>query len=115
MFWIFKSNLDIAPSNGGRASVTREKTRTMKVSNLTSPKTGREVPNQFVIRDNGTEWFQSYQSIIGKWEDGTIYLDEYYWDYSTTTSKYRNRWLGLTSQEVKRAINKGEIKLANLN
>ena len=115
MFWIFKSYFDIAPSNGGRASVTREKTRTMKVSNLTSPKTGREVPNQFVIRDNGTEWFQSYQSIIGKWEDGTIYLDEYYWDYSTTTSKYRNRWLGLTSQEVKRAINKGEIKLANLN
>jgi hypothetical protein len=102
-------------SNGGRASVTREKNRTMKVSNFISPKTGREVPNQFVIRDNGTEWFQSYQSIIGKWEDGTIYLDEYYWDYSKTTIKYRNLWLGLTSQEVKIAINKGEIKLANLN
>jgi hypothetical protein len=32
MFWIFKSNSDIAPSNGGRASVTRDKTRTMKNS-----------------------------------------------------------------------------------
>lgn len=87
----------------------------MKVSNFKSPKTGREVPNQFVIRDNGTEWFQSYKSIIGKREGGIIYLDEYYWDYSRTTSKYRNLWLGRTSQDVKREINKGEIKLVNLN
>jgi hypothetical protein len=41
MFWIFKSNLDIAPSNGGRASVTRDKTRTMKkVDFLKTPKLG---------------------------------------------------------------------------
>lgn len=87
----------------------------MEVCNLTSPNTGKPVPSQVVIRHNGTEWFSSYDTIIGKWENGTIYLDEYYWTFSKTTSKYRNRWLGLTNQEVKEAIRKGEIKLANLN
>jgi len=41
MFWIFKSYLDIAPSNGGRASVTRDKKRTMKkIDFLKTPKLG---------------------------------------------------------------------------
>ena len=87
----------------------------MEVCSLTSPNTGKPVASQVVIRHNGTEWFSSYDTIIGKREDGTIYLDEYYWTFSKTTSKYRNRWLGLSNQQVKEAINKGEIKLANLN
>lgn len=87
----------------------------MEVRNLTSPNTGKAVPSQVVIRHNGTEWFSSYDTIIGKWEGGTIYLDKRFWDYSKTTSKYRNRWLGLINQEVKEAVSNGEIKLVNLN
>lgn len=87
----------------------------MKVYNLTSPVSGREVANQFEIIDNGKRYFQSYSSIICLVENGNITLDEYYWDYSKTTSKYRNRFLGMTTSEIKKAIADGSIKLANLN
>jgi hypothetical protein len=54
MFWIFKSYLDIAPSNGGRASVTRDKTRTMKtVSFVKVPKLGDVIK----VYDKGGYYF----------------------------------------------------------
>lgn len=86
----------------------------MKVYNLTSPR-GTVVPNQFEIHHDGKRYFQSYQSIIAVIEDGKITLDSYYWDYSVTTSKYRNIFTGLTTEETKRLIKSGEIKLENLN
>jgi hypothetical protein len=54
MFWIFKSYLHIAPSNGGRASVTRDKTRTMKtVSFVKVPKLGDVIK----VYDKGGYYF----------------------------------------------------------
>jgi len=87
----------------------------IKVKNMVSRASNKEVANQFIINHDGVEWFQSYGSIIGKWEGQDIYLDEYYWDYSRTTSKWRNQWLGLDSGEVRKEIAEGRIKLVNLN
>lgn len=92
-----------------------------KVRSLCSPKTGREVPNQFVIFIGDREYFQSYSSIIGyidrsdKSGSVEIVLDENYWDYSRTTTKYRNEWLGWDTAKTRENIAKGVIKLANLN
>lgn len=88
----------------------------MKVENMTSPRSGREVANQFVITgDNGAQVFQSYGSIIAKIEGGRVTLDEFYWDYSRTTSKYRNEFLGEDTETTRKKIASGEYTLTNLN
>lgn len=67
----------------------------MKVTNMTSRSSGRKIPNQFIIRDNKTSrtTFQSYDSMIVTidYQSNTISLGEN-WDYSMTTSKYRNQF-----------------------
>ena len=87
----------------------------VKVSNLTSPRSGRDVPNQFEIRVGNIRYFQSYQSTIVKIEDGGVFLDEFYWNYSRTTTKYLNQYLGQNTKEIKEGIQSGSIKLINLN
>tara|TARA_S200002703_G_scaffold152574_1_gene153116 strand:+ start:194 stop:457 length:264 start_codon:yes stop_codon:yes gene_type:complete len=86
----------------------------MKVENMTSTR-GNTVPNQFIITDNGDEYFQSYRSIIAKRSEGKIYLDDYFWDYSVTTGKYRNEFLGEGIAETRKKIASGEYVLTNLN
>lgn len=90
----------------------------MKVSNMTG-KNGRAIPNQFIIDEGFVEYFQSYDSVIVKREYGpngeTIYLDENYWDYSVTTGKYRNQFLGETKKETQAKIDSGEYILTDLN
>lgn len=77
----------------------------MKVKNMESA-SGREVPNQFEITDDaGVVWFQSYRTIIAKFDHGETTLDSAFWDYSRTTGK----------RETERKIKSGEYKLANLN
>ena len=99
---------------------------TTKVKQLTN--------NQFIITDdNGNKYFQSYDSIIVKqtqtkvvnryskkesedfkWID-TTYLDKTYWNYSKTTSKYRNQFLGETTKETQAKIDSGKYILTDLN
>ena len=86
----------------------------MRVKNMVS-KNGNFVPNQFVIWDEDKVYFQSYRSIIAKIEDGKTYLDENFWNYSRTTSKYRNDFLRLTTDETKAKIKSGEFVLTDLN
>jgi hypothetical protein len=85
----------------------------MKVSNAWG------VPNQSIIHTPEATYFQSYNSIIVKTthEDGkrVVVLDEVFWNYSKTTSKYRNSFLGETSKEVAAKISSGEYQLENLN
>ena len=89
----------------------------MKVSNLKSSASGKSVANQFHIVDNdGNVYFQSYDSIIVKIErTGQVYLDERYWDYSVTTGRYRNQFLGESKAETAKKINEGQYILADLN
>lgn len=87
----------------------------MKVRNMRSPRTGIEVANQFIIEYGGQTIFQSYDVIIAIKEGRKIVLDKNYWNYSRTTSKYRNEFTGMTTEETKKAIKSGEIKLVDLN
>lgn len=90
----------------------------MKITQMTSSK-GNPVANQFIINDSEFTAFQSYDSIIVKtvFEDGVrvTYLDDKYWDYSKTTGKYRNQFLGENKKETEAKIASGEYKLADLN
>ena len=86
----------------------------MKVENMYSPN-GNKVANQFIITDNGDEYFQSYRSIIAKRSKGKIYLDDYYWNYSVTTGKYRNEFLGERIADTRKKIASGEYILTDLN
>lgn len=87
----------------------------MKVRNMTSNNTGRGIPNQFIIEADDGIYFQSYNSIIAKKHQCKIYLDEHYWNYSTTTGKYRNQFLGETKKETEAKIKSGEYVLCDLN
>jgi hypothetical protein len=88
---------------------------TLKIKNMVSPN-GNVVANQFNITSRDGAYFQSYDSlIIYQSNDGKTYLDETYWDYSRTTGKYRNQFLGETKAETQAKIDSGEYKLANLN
>ncbi len=89
----------------------------MKVEQIISNSSNRAIANQFELYDdNGNRFFQSYDSIIIKWSnDGKIYLDQRYWDYSTTTGKYRNQLLFETKKETQKKIDSGEYTLTDLN
>jgi hypothetical protein len=86
----------------------------MKIKNLTSPR-GNEVPNQFQIETPNAIYLQSYDSIIAKKEGGNTYLDERYWNYSRTTSKYRSLFLGESTKETQNKINNSVYILTDLN
>ena len=90
----------------------------IKAKNIISDR-GNPITNQIIIDDNkkDTETFQSYNSIIAikEYMPLKITLDDYYWNYSRTTSKYRNMFLNETTEETKRKIKDGTYKLANLN
>ena len=99
----------------------------MKVRNMTSSK-GNPAPNQFTIDTPGpVNWmsglktgsgtlFQSYDSaIVFKEYNGRVYLDVNCWNYSVTTGKYRNQFLGENKKETEKKVRSGEYVLANLN
>ena len=44
-----------------------------------------------------------------------IYLDQKYWNYSNTTGKYRNIFLGETIKDTKAKIKNGTYILTDLN
>ena len=91
----------------------------MKVENITS-NNGNKIANQFVITDDKqNEYFQSYRSMIVKkdyeGDQVKIYLDQRYWNYSNTTGKYRNIFLGETIKDTRAKIKSGEYILTDLN
>jgi len=99
--------------------------RLLKVENMRSS-SGRSVPNQFIINMDTSgsyfsETFQSYSSAIArkvydrKRNRTQIVLDKNYWDYSVTTGKYRNQFLGEGIAETRKKIKSGEYKLVDLN
>jgi len=83
---------------------------------------GNAIPNQFLIK--GVEYkgqigcvFQSYSSIIAfrPASGAAVILDREKWDYSTTTGKYRNIFLGESKRDTERKIKSGEYILDDLN
>jgi hypothetical protein len=88
----------------------------MKVENMTNNK-GKSAPNQFIIRTGTEIVFQSYNSVIVKIDRATnkTYLDSKYWDYSQTTGKYRNIFLGEEKKHTEKKIKEGIYTLTDLN
>ena len=87
----------------------------MKVYNMRSSK-GNQIANQFEIYDKKGKYFQSYNStIVFINNKGQVYLDKYYWDYSKTTGKYRNIFLGEDKKQTENKIKNKIYKLKNLN
>lgn len=93
----------------------------LEVKNLTSPRSGLAVANQFIIFDytNGIITFQSYTSCIAEYniENGSLKLYPKY-NYSRTTSKYLYQFLqeytdcNITcKKELEKVINNGIIQL----
>ena len=95
----------------------------MKVENMRSERTGKAVANQFLIRDRGCIWYQSYKSIIGIiTPDNILLLDKNKWDYSRTTAKYRNAFVATyfnskyaSAKGIKEGIKEGKIIMTGLN
>lgn len=87
----------------------------VNVNNLTSPRTGNPVANQFEIRVGDAIYFQSYRTMIAKKEGGVITLDSNALDYSRTTSKYLYQFLGMDRKEILKDIKCGIIKEEDLN
>ena len=93
--------------------------------NFTNESTGKAIPNQFIITDGKTKAFKSYDSIIaeqrgagGGFDDVVIFGKDY--NYSTTTSKYLNRFLEMlgykeiaNSRDREKAIERGMFYSGN--
>ena len=87
----------------------------VKVYNMIS-NSGNTIANQFEIYTDKGKYFQSYRSIIVFVDNkGQVFLDDYYWNYSRTTSKYRNIFLNDDTNSIKEKIKSGEYKFKNLN
>lgn len=69
---------------------------------------GKEVPDQFEIYyeedNNHYKIFQSYNSMIVKWENGKIIEIGNNWDYSRTTGKYRNLLTRMDKKEFEKML-----------
>lgn len=85
------------------------------VNNMQSSR-WNDVPNQFEIETPEGQYFQSYDStIIFIDKAGQVWLDEWTWEYSVTTGKYRNQFLGEDKKETMKKIKSWEYKVTNLN
>lgn len=88
----------------------------MIINNMVSDK-GNKIPNQYVIKLNNCNAFQSYETVIAirnydsfhkRWE---VFLNKEYYNYSKTTSKYRNKYLGLKTKQIEQKIKSKEFIL----
>lgn len=88
----------------------------ISVQNMNSPKSGHPVANQFIIQTEEGKYFQSYWTIIAFIDlTGHVTLDSEDWNYSRTTGKYRNIFLGENTAETRKKINNGTYSTAPLN
>lgn len=86
---------------------------------------GNPLANQQIMSSNLGQMFVSYGTNIcykskQTYKDGDVIrpkyiFDEFYWNYSRTTSKYRNEFLGFGVNECRKGIKEGWIQLTNLN
>ena len=87
----------------------------MRVVQMTNDK-GKAIANQMIVMIDGKRYFQSYNAVICEIDDdGNVYLDPKFWDYSRTTSKYLNKFLGLDSGQVRDYLDQGLYQFKNLN
>lgn len=61
-----------------------------------------------IISTNEGNFLYSYGTLIAGKVNGQVYLNEKYWDYSNTTGKHRNEFLGEGIAETRKKIKSGE-------
>lgn len=89
------------------------------ITNIKSPRSGKSVPNQFVVEINNCKFFQSYNSVIAKVNMNGITLSSA-WDYSNTTRKYLYEFLrgygygGLSRKKVQQLIDEKVFKFKDV-
>ena len=80
--------------------------KNLKVQNVNN--NGREVSNQFEIfyeeKNKNYKIFQSYGSMIIKWENRIIVEVGIDWDFSRTTGLYRNILTKTTKKEFEKML-----------
>jgi hypothetical protein len=60
--------------------------------------------------------FQSYQTVVAFTSYcGNHFIDERYYKYSKTTSKYLSEFLGSSAKEIAKAIKSGDIRLCSIH
>ena len=78
----------------------------LTITNL--EKNGRSIVNQFLIYyyKNGKKYkiYQSYSSMILKWENDILIEVGLGWDYSKTTGKYRNILMGMDKKQFEKIL-----------
>lgn len=74
-------------------------------------------PNYLVIDTDDGQYLQSYRSIIAfqPLNGEKLKLDKNKWDYSATTGKHRNDFLGEKKAETEEKIKSGIYELIELN
>lgn len=96
----------------------------LKVWNLSSPRSGHPVCNQYGINNGGVYYFQSYGLECAVYyynaeKKRRVLKLGCYWDYSRTTLKYFRVWLneigaykyaGLSTNEIRKMIKEGRIE-----
>ena len=87
-----------------------------KVITMTTHGGNPAAEQRIIVDGEGNRTFQSFNSLIAtKDRHGKVTLDETYWDYSRTTTKYLRQFINDSSINIRQAIDQGQFKLANLN
>lgn len=63
-----------------------------------------------IISTNEGNFLYSYGTLIAGKVNGQVYLNERYWNYSNTTGKHRNEFLGEGIAETRKKIKSGEYQ-----
>lgn len=116
-YWRVCFNLGIFDFNDREykmRAITKQLKATIIVENMVS-NAGNDVPNQFIIITDYGRMFRSYGSniVFIPNDEDIIYLGKDY-NYSRTTSKYRNQFLNMNLVEIKQGIKDGTIKVIDL-
>jgi len=83
---------------------------------MPSPRSGDAVVNQFEIITDDGRYFQSYDKMIAFVNnDDVIHLDLDFYKFSSTTSTYLYRFLGLGARALQQKINNGQVQLLYMN
>lgn len=71
--------------------------------------------NQVIVTTRNGRMFLSYGVPVAfiRAKDGQVFLNNGIWDYSKTTGKYRNKFLGETLKETRQKIKDGAYKVIN--
>lgn len=90
-------------------------TQTKENETMPKIKVSQQTNSSNIIEVDNIQFLQSYNIIVACKKHGKIYLDCNKWDYSNTTLKHLNSFLGQDTRETRKKIKTGDFILTNLN